>query len=249
MGAPFSGQVATLPGDIIWLSGLVQSKVLAAGGWWSPQEVRWRRLSHLGFKWRLRTYTFLNYPGFFNQRKVRLYWLQNPFAASCVVIESLQPVLWCTDGICVETELWSRYDSSVLSRWPKVTQNWSHSLSYLCWSPCTVWNILTSLLSDGELLGKHASPHTWRDLGVWFGKRRELKHATLDRIYPIITLCPTNIYTYIIQKPSHATWHRRGFWYQMIGTCSLSLLQGGQARILMWEVRSLELVSYWPRAF
>lgn len=108
---------------------------------------------------------------------------------------------------------------------------------------------LTSLLSDGELLGKHASPHTWRDLGVWFGKRRELKHATLDRIYPIITLCPINIYTYIIQKPSHATWHRRGFWYQMIGTCSLSLLQGGQARILMWEVRNLELVSYWPRAF
>lgn len=159
---------------------------------------------------------------FFNQRKVRLYWLQNPFAASCVVIESLQPVLWCTDGICVETELWSRYDSSVLSQWPEVTQNWSHSLSYLCWSPSTVWNILTSLLSNGELLGKHASPLTWRDLGVWFGKHRELKHATLDRIYPIITLCPIDIYTYIVQKPSHATWHRRGFWYQMIGTCSLS---------------------------
>lgn len=83
VGAPFSGQVATLPGDIIWLSGLVQSKVLAAGGRWSPQEVRWQRLSHLGFKWRLRTYTFLNYPGFFNQRKVSLYWLQNSFAANC----------------------------------------------------------------------------------------------------------------------------------------------------------------------
>lgn len=82
--------------------------------------------------------------------------------------------------------------------------------------------IFLPLLSNGELLGKHASPLTWRDLGVWFGKHRELKHATLDRIYPIITLCPIDIYTYIVQKPSHATWHRRGFWYQMIGTCSLS---------------------------